>query len=177
MTTPTAWHHNVQEIPHAGISERRVAGEELRKAIAKELTIPACRKLIADYVIKNAGAGRFQLKGTLTAEFERECVITLEPLTEALNEPLDCLFVPPELMPQHQSEEEEAHAVEEIEPIVQQNIEIGRVIYEVIAAALDPYPRAPDAALALPNDVSANETREKPFAALKKLTEDRDAES
>jgi uncharacterized metal-binding protein YceD (DUF177 family) len=177
MTALARWHHKVHEIPRAGISELREAGDDLRQAIAKELRVPACRKLIADYVVKNAGAGRFQLKGTLTAEFERECVLTLEPLTESLKEPLDCLFVPPELIPQHQSEEEEAHAVEEIEPITSQDIEVGRIIYEVIAAALNPYPRASDAALALPASNAVDETRENPFAVLKNLTDDRDAES
>ncbi len=177
MTVLARWHHRTHDVPRSGVSEHRIAGDDLRASVAQELGVPACRKLIADYVIKNAGGGRFQLNGTVTAEFERECVLTLEPLIEELTEPLDCLFVPPELMPTPQSEEEEAHAVDEIEAITNQDIEVGRVIYETIAAALNPYPHAPDASLDLPAASTAQETRENPFAVLKKLTDDHDPES
>lgn len=177
MTALARWHHKVHEIPRSGVSEHRDAAQDLRTALAEELGVPACHKLIADYVIKNEGGGRFLLSGTVTATFERQCVLTLEPLTEEVTESLDCLFVPPELLPGPQSGEEEAHSVEEIELIGNQGIEVGRVIYETVAAALNPYPHAPEANLDLPAADTVSETRQNPFAVLKKLTDDRDAES
>ena len=177
MIALARWHHKIHEIPRSGVSEHREAAKDLRTAFAEELGIPACHKLLTDYVIKNAGGGRFQLNGTVTAVFERQCVLTLEPITEEVTEPLDCLFVPPELLPAPQSNEEEAHSVEEIEVIGTQGIEVGRVIYETVSAALDPYPRAPEASLELPAAKTGSETRQNPFAVLKNLTDDRDAES
>lgn len=84
--------------------------------------------------------------------------------------------MPPEHLPEKQSEEVEALAVEEIEPITQESIEVGRIIYEVISATLDPYPRAHDAELELSSDSTEQVSCEKPFAALQKLKDDSNAE-
>jgi uncharacterized metal-binding protein YceD (DUF177 family) len=177
MTALFCWRHKLDEIPRRGVSERRKAGDNLRRTIAKELGVQACIRLIAEYTIRNAGGGRFELKGTLDSEFSRVCVVSLSPITDTIKESLDCIFVPPEHLPERQSEEEEALAVEEIEPITQEAIEVGRIIYEVISATLDPYPRAHDAELELFSDSTEQVSRENPFAALQKLKDDSNAQS
>jgi hypothetical protein len=67
-----------------------------------------------------------------------------------------------------QHEETEALAAAELEPIVHDRIEVGRIVYEHVAAALDPYPRKEGASLEQA-DPEAGE-RESPFAVLSKLT-------
>ena len=177
MTALFCWRHKLDEIPRRGVSERRKAGDNLRRTIAEELGVQACIRLIAEYTIRNAGGGRFELKGTLDSEFSRVCVVSLSAITETIKEPIDCIFVPPDHLPERQSEEEEALAVEEIEPITQEAIEVGRIIYEVISATLDPYPRAHDAELELSSDSTEQVSRENPFAALQKLKDDSNAQS
>ena len=177
MTALFCWRHKLDEIPRRGVSERRKAGDSLRLTIAEELGVKACTRLIAEYSIRNAGGGRFELSGTLDSEFSRVCVVSLSPITETIKETLDCIFVPPEHLPERQSKEEEALAVEEIEPITKETIEVGRIIYEVIAATLDPYPRANDAELELSSDSTEQVSLENPFAALQKLKDDSNAES
>lgn len=177
MTALFCWRHKLDEIPRRGVSERRKAGDNLRRTIAEELGVQACIRLIAEYTIRNAGSRRFELKGTLDSEFSRVCVVSLSPITETITESLDCIFVPPEHLPERQSKEEEALAVEEIEPITKETIEVGRIIYEVISATLDPYPRAHDAELELSSDSTEQVSREKPFTALQKLKDDSNAES
>lgn len=177
MSTLENWRHKVHEIPRAGVSRRREANEDMRRSVAEELGEPACQKLVADYRIKNLGKGRFGLSGTVEAHFTRTCVITLEPVEEEVREELACVFVPPDHMPGQQAEEEEALSAEEYEPIENDVIGVGRVIFEVLAAGLNPYPRAEGASLdgiKGAEDEETVEERSNPFAALAQLKKDRD---
>ncbi len=171
MTPLSDWKIKVHEVPRAGITGRRQATEDECTAVAQTLGFPGCKSLIADYRIKNAGKGRFQLTGTLTAELVRTCVITLEPLNETVIEPLDCVFVPPEMMPADQREEEEVLTAEEFEPITSDTLDYGRIVFEVLSAGLNPFPRIEGAELDLPaqDETVPPQSSEHPFAALKKL--------
>jgi len=165
-----SWHHKVHEIPRAGIKQVREASPEIREELAHELAIPACNSLVADYRINNAGKGRFELKGRVKAELTRSCVITLEPIAEKIDEPIDCSFVPPGLIPENQTEEEEALAIEDLEPILQDRLDVGRIVYEVVAASMAPYPRIAGAEIdAAPDAEQEEESAKHPFAALEAL--------
>jgi hypothetical protein len=60
----------------------------------------------------------------------------------------------------------------EPEPIVAGQVAVGRIVFECLAAALDPFPRAPDAALdrleAAPSSAGADSSSS-PFSVLAKL--------
>ena len=117
------------------------------------------------------------MKGEVHAAVTQSCVVTLEPLIEDLSETLDCVFVPPEHMPGQQAEEEEALTAEEYEPITNDVLEVGRVVFEVVAAGLDPYPRQEGASLeAAPEEEAAesDDPQAHPFAALAQLKKNRD---
>jgi len=176
MSALNRWFHKVHEIPRTGIKQHREASPELCAEIARELDVPGCHQLIADYRIHNAGGGRFEMSGYVRAKFTRTCVVTLELIEETVEEPLDCAFVPPDLLPASQADEEEALSLEDLEPIRHDKIEAGRIIYETIAASIDPYPRAPDAALDTPCEPAADDDQNPhPFAALARL-KDSDAD-
>jgi hypothetical protein len=58
------------------------------------------------------------------------------------------------------------------EPIVAGQIAVGRVVYECLAAAIDPFPRAPGAALdrtSTAPDGGSSAKPESPFAVLAKI--------
>lgn len=170
MSVLDRWYHKVHEIPRAGVTQHRQASPELREELAADLDIPACNSLVADYRIQNAGKGRFELTGRVKAALMRTCIVTLEPVPEDIDEPLDCTFLPPEQIPNNQAEEEEALAVEEIEAIRHDRLEVGRVIYEVVAASMDPYPRTANAELEDATEGQAeDQSSEHPFAALSRL--------
>ncbi|MBU1212661.1 MAG: DUF177 domain-containing protein [Alphaproteobacteria bacterium] len=170
MSALNRWFHKVHDIPRTGIKQHREASPELCAEIAKELEVPGCHELIADYRIRNAGRGRFELSGWVSASFTRTCVVSLEPIEETVREPLDCAFVPSDQLPASQADEEEALSVEDLEPISHDKIEAGRIIYETIAASIDPYPRAPDATLDTPLEPGVDDAESPhPFAALARL--------
>lgn len=171
MSALRDWIHKVHQIPRSGLEERRDANEALCRQLAHELGVTAVNHLQASYRLQIAGKGRFSLSGTVNAEVTRQCIVTLDPISEIIAEPLDCTFVPPDALPQHQSEEEEALSLEDLEPIRNDVLDVGRVIFEVLVASLDPYPRTPGAELdEQPRGGAAEEaTLEHPFAALARL--------
>ena len=79
-------------------------------------------------------------------------------------------FWPPGAHDNSPSEEIEALTAAEIELLEHGLIDAGRIVYEQLAAGLNPYPRKPDAEFVPPADAQANDgAKINPFAVLAKL--------
>jgi hypothetical protein len=174
MSGELNWDHAVHDIPESGLStERRATPEELA-AIARELELVACSSLTATYTIMPTGGGHYRLSGRLQASLEQACVVTLEPVAEAIDETFDVSFWPEADIPEPASGEIDIDDEPEIEPIVAGQIQVGRVVSECLAGAIDPFPRKADAALervaASPRG-SIDDKSENPFAVLAKIKE------
>ncbi len=170
MTGPLTWTHRTTEIPEGGLHETRAATPAELAAIASELDLVSCEAMSADYVIKALGGGRYRMTGKLKARLTQECVVTLEPVQEAVAEELDVSFWPPDSLPQTGEEELEVSSAPEIEPIVHGEIEAGRVLFEILSASVDPYPRKPGARFEWEEAAGEEAAKEMgPFAALKNL--------
>jgi hypothetical protein len=77
----------------------------------------------------------------------QSCVVTLEPIDDTLEESFEATFWPREAMPPAESGELAIDDAPEPEAIIAGQIAIGRVVFESLAAALEPYPRKPGAVL------------------------------
>ncbi len=170
MSGPLAWSHRTLDIPDGGLHVAQSATPAECVAIARALGIVSCERLAADYLVRALGEGRFRLKGKLDACLTQECGVTLEPVPQSIEETLDVSFWPAETVPRGGEEEVEVLSAPEIEPIEHGQIEAGRVLFEILSASLDPYPRKPGARFdweEAPGEASPGATG--PFAALKKL--------
>ena len=174
------WTHLTAAIPAQGLDMRRSATAEQRQAVAAALELLGLERLDVRYRITQAARGRFRLTGKLKARVVQACIITLEPVSADLAEPFDAEFWPADAMPDATAVAPPAgdRAVLEDdgpEPIEHNQIDAGRIVFEALATALDPYPRAPGAALEWPEpaveDGAANgaPATGNPFAALAKL--------
>jgi hypothetical protein len=170
MTSPLAWSHRTTEIPEAGLHVRRAATVAECAAVAEDLDIVSCEALEADYGISALGEGRYRLKGRLTARVTRECVVTLQPVSEKVTEDVDVAFWPFNNLPGGGEEEMEVSSIPEVEAIEHGQIDAGRVLFEVLSASLDPYPRKPGARFEWEGKADEEQPSEGgPFASLKKL--------
>jgi len=151
--------------------------DELRE-IASLQDLKDLKSLVFTYTLRKASGGSVRLKGRLQAEATQTCVVTLEPVDAPIDTALEAEFWP--LRRIQSIEREQAEAGSETdpladwpEPIVDGTIDLGTLIYESFALALDPYPRREGAAFDWTEDQNAEgnapETRENPFAALEKL--------
>jgi hypothetical protein len=105
----------------------------------------------------------------LQADVEQACVVTLEPVRDQIREDFDIQLWPEEDLPVPESGLVDLNKVPEPEPIVNGQIEVGRIVFECLASAINPYPRRPGAIFVPPNAESREETADSPFAMLAKL--------
>ena len=153
--------------------ERRIsANPEERAALAKRFDLLAIARLEAVFSLKRAGGGVIHVSGELQAEVTQSCVVTLAPVPAKVAESFSADFADEDRrkMPDLDLDFE---ADDPPEPILNGHIDLGELAAEQLALALDPYPRAPDAAVPaeFSPDPDAEEPVERPinpFSILKK---------
>ncbi|WP_161140828.1 YceD family protein [Propylenella binzhouense] len=134
----------VGDISDQGRSYRIEADAVQRTALAQDLGIPAVESLAADLTLRPVRGSAFNVRGTLRARVVQTCVVSLEPVTQEVVEPVDVLLVQEESENRHQKEVF-VDALEADGPEVYRNgrIDLGVIVAEHLALGLDPYPRAP----------------------------------
>jgi uncharacterized metal-binding protein YceD (DUF177 family) len=172
MTVALTWDHAAQDIPQDGLTQDREATSEERAALARTLDLLACHSLTASYAITPTGLGRYTVSGSLRAQIEQTCGVTLEPVPDSIAETFNAVFWPPDDVPPPSSGEVGLDDDPEPEPIHAGRIDVGRIVYECLAAAIDPFPRAPgamfDASASGPAE-STGKNPDNPFAVLAKI--------
>ena len=112
------------------------------KAIAKMLDLATLGGLTLAYRLNHIGGGRLRLVGTLRANITQTCVISLDPVETRLDVPVEMEFWPAEPIAQSErSAAEFGSLFDWPEAIVDGRIDLGPVIYESLATAVDPYPK------------------------------------
>jgi uncharacterized metal-binding protein YceD (DUF177 family) len=172
MTAELVWDHPAKDVPETGFSATRAAASDELEAVARALGLIACPNLEASYTITPTGAGRYVLSGTLRAQVVQACVVTLDPVTGAIQESFEAYFWPEEDIAPPPGGVLDLDEAADPEPIVDGQIAVGRIVFEWLAESLDPYPRKPGATLDLREAAPAGGTGgkpESPFAVLANL--------
>jgi uncharacterized metal-binding protein YceD (DUF177 family) len=170
MSEPLAWSHRVSEIPEGGLHIARAASAAERATLAEALGVVSCEEARAEYVITALGRGRYRMAGKVATHLTQSCVVTLEPLTSQVVEAFDVEFWPADIVPGASHTEEEVLGLPDIEPIEHGVIDAGRVVFETLAAGVDPYPRKEGASFAWPEQAGPSGAgAASPFAKLKAL--------
>jgi hypothetical protein len=168
-TAELTWEHATRDIPQSGLLRQREAAPDELERVARALDLIACAKLTAAYAIAPTVDDRFRLSGRLRAEITQACVVTLEPVEGVVEDGFDVTFWPEENMPAPRSGVVDLDEELDPEPIVAGQIDVGRVVFECLAAAIDPFPRKEGATLdwraPAPAESGAG-TPESPFAVL-----------
>ena len=138
----------IARIPTGGRRFVITAEPEERAALAARLGVERIDRLVAEGTVRrHATEPLVTVEGRLEAEVTQLCVVTLEPVTSRVEASLLRLFAPG---PAPTVEEIVIDPLrEEIEPLEGDRLDLGEVVAEELALALDPYPRAPGAALVI----------------------------
>jgi uncharacterized metal-binding protein YceD (DUF177 family) len=154
-------------------------GAAERDAIAALLDLPRLDQLSFTFGFARRGQGRLALKGSLLARVTQTCVVTLEPVENTLDVPVEIEFWPASQIKAYAETADEAasHGVLDWpEPIDDGKIDLGPIIYQTLATSLDPYPKREGASFSWSEADSETPSREEekgPFAALKQLKQRR----
>lgn len=172
--TALDWVHLTTEIPEAGRRFARTATAAECARVAEELGLAGCERIDVTVQIRPLSGGRFRATGHIGADVVQSCVVTLEPVAQTIDEPFDVTFSPDADESREVSSEREILSEPDVEPLADGRIEVGRVAYELLASALDPYPRklGADLTQVAPPSVLGDEAgtaAPNPFAVLAKL--------
>ncbi len=166
MTIARDWVHPILAIPSQGLEATRQADEAQRAELAQRLGILQVDELKVSYRIEVCGKRSYQLSGALTARVVQSCVVTLDPVTSTLVEDIDTQFRDQEQVVAADQGEQAILALEDVEPIDHDQINVGGVVIDVLLTALDPYPRAVGARLEPTEPEGDDDPQQGPFAAL-----------
>lgn len=161
----------VEKIAPAGSEHTIEATSEERRALAERFGIAAIHSLSARFVAIPWQGGGVQLRGEISAEVELVSVISLEPFSTRVSEPVVRYFQA-SLSPGHRPAVLGVESLEGEEPDVISggSIDLGEVAAESLALGLDPYPRKPGEVFHDATQQAEEERRqESPFAVLSRL--------
>ena len=160
----------IEEVTEAGRHFDLVADASTRAAVARVAGLRDLPRLEASFDVTRRGADGLHVTGLVSATVGQDCVVTLEPLTNEVEEKVDLNFVPRRaaLREEGDSESEPREPKwDDPEPLVGGIVDLAALATEFLILGLDPYPRKPGAVFDPP---APAEPEDGPFAALAKLT-------
>ena len=170
MNTADPWRVPVavSQIPETGLHREFEADLMERRAMAEIAGLREIASARASFDMTLKSGGRVHVTGHVVARVGQTCVVTLDPIDNEIDEPVDLMFAPPEQIRLSNLVDEGAESETEIpdppEPIINGVIDLGRVATDALFLAVNPYPRKPDAVFE--PHVEATDPRDHPFAAL-----------
>lgn len=162
------WSHAIVDVPAQGLDYKRAANSQEKAEIAKELGLSALDRLETDYRLAAISGGGWRLSGTLSADVVQSCVITLEPVPERIEEAFKVEFWR-DLDEPEGGEDKSVLEGADVEALEGDAIPAGRIVFESLSAALDPYPRKEGASLAWQDPKAEEPEKITPFSVLAKL--------
>jgi len=162
----------VAQLPDTGLHREFEASQAVRDAMADLAGLREMLFASASLDVTPKGGGRVHVTGRVRARIGQTCVVSLDPIENDLDEPIDLIFAPPEQIPElaelvDEAAENEGDIPDPPEPIENGIIDLGRLATDALFLAIDPYPRRPDAVFE--PLVEADDPEDHPFAALKAL--------
>jgi hypothetical protein len=157
----------LSDIPEGGRHYDLAPDDGTRAELAKLAGLRALPRLDATFDVSRDGAHGLRVTGHVEALVGQNCVVTLEPMENKVEETVDLVFVPAREL----SAEENASAGDVVdpdapEPLAGDRVDLGKIATEFLLLGIDPYPRKPGATFE-PLPVDDDGTH--PFAALAAL--------
>jgi len=175
MNAPFSRTIETSAIPATGL-DRSISADpaELAK-LGEAYGIPEVRALAADLELSHERGGVIRVRGRVTADIVQACVVSLVPVAQSIDEPIDIRLVEAgsrraEAAPRPGAE----LAIDPGDPdppdiLPGPTIDLGAIAVEHFLLAVDPYPRAPGAALPPEAADPSPGASDSPFTALARL--------
>lgn len=162
--SPVSYVVNVARLPRAGLPVWLEADDEQRAGLAREHDLLGVERFRLDLVLSPWKGDGVKVAGRVSAKISQSCVITLEPVTAEIDEPVDTVFVPERsslAVPGWIGRGEmmlDAEGPDAPETFSGDSIDVGALAEEFFSLAIDPYPRKPGATL--PEETGAEPARD-----------------
>lgn len=143
MTAPLEFSRpiRVTHLPAAGLALRLEATAGECVALAARLGLLALHGFWSELSLTPETAGGVRVTGTLNASVEQACVVSLEPVSQRVHEAFTL-----RILREGETPSEDPDSEDEVETL-DGRAELGEVLAQLLALALDPYPRLEGAEL------------------------------
>jgi uncharacterized metal-binding protein YceD (DUF177 family) len=162
---------DVTRVPPQGSTEKISAETKERAVLAVRFGLPAIHALTAELQVSRWRGEGLKIKGRFTLDLEQTCVVSLDIFRSTLTDTFESYFLPAKAAA---GADEAAIEEGDAEPFENGIIDMGEVVAEAAALALDPYPRKPGITFADVVDGGASRdepVQSNPFAGLRRLKE------
>lgn len=173
QTYTTTFYYVAKLSPHKPVAFNLTPDSEKCEAIAQSLGLTTLRKLRFKGELKASGKTDWLVSGELGATVVQPCIVTLDPVTTRIDQPVSRLFM--KKMPEQQSSGDglEMHEDDTLEPLGE-IIDIESIMIESLALALPDYPRSENGVqeqqnFAEPGVTPMTDEDTRPFAGLSAL--------
>ena len=139
------------------------ASPEEMAGLARRFGLPGLDDMHANLTIAPHSLG-FLIEGSVCAKVEQRCAISNAPIISQVQAPISYLAISEDADIDLETVEE-AFGVAEAERVEASGIDLGELAAQYLGLAIDPFPRAPGAAL----DSRHAGEKQNPFAVLAKL--------
>jgi uncharacterized metal-binding protein YceD (DUF177 family) len=154
----------LSDVPETGRHLDLIADEAARADIANLANLRDVSRLEAIFDVTLHGNGGLHVKGHVQAMVGQVCVVTLEPIDNEIDEPIDLMFVPEATLAGFM---EAASAADNApEPLIDRVVDLGAIATEFLLLGINPYPRNAGAEFQAP---PAGSEPAHPFAVLATL--------
>ena len=154
----------LDEVPETGHHVTLEADAATRASLAKVAGVDAVEHLAAMFDITREGPG-LHVVGAVNGTVRQTCVVTLDPVVNAIDEAVDLVFRP-EQGAATPADRKHSDTDNQPEALVDGAVDLGAVATEFLVLGVDPYPRKPGVSFA---PTAAGEAAARPFAALEAL--------
>src|SRR5215471_8602440 len=169
---------DIERMGPSGAALEITASESERAALAKRFGFLGLPAFSARVTVDRRPGGQVVVEGRLRGRIVQACVLTLDPVTQDLDETFRIVFKK-DLLDERDPESGEAVVSAQAdapEPLMGNLLDVGEIVAEQLSLAADPYPRRPGAKLedVLPKPRREGrrghaEQRRHPFAGLAAL--------
>jgi len=168
---------HLDRLPAGGVALDITASRTEAAALAQRFGFAAIETLAARVTVDRKPSGLVSIEGRLRARIVQDCVVTLDPVEQVIDEPFRLSLAPRSHFSVGADGELEVSADPDApDPLEGNLLDVGELVAEHLALVADPYPRRPGVSLeeVLDRKAADREVRSSPFAVLDRLRRDPD---
>ena len=154
VSSPVSFPVHVARLPRKGMRVEIEADDAQRAALAAAHGLEAVDSFRAELDVTAWKKGGVKVEGRVRARIVQACIVSLEPVEQAVDEDVSALYLPEGsklALPQRSAEGEmilDPEGEDGPEPFSGDSIDVGQLAEEFFALGIDPYPRKAGAAIA-----------------------------
>jgi hypothetical protein len=164
---PVSYRVNVAHLPRLGLPVWLDADEAQRAALAAAHGLQSVESFRLDLTLAPWKSHGVRVTGTVKAAITQSCIITLDPVPAAIDEPVETVLVPegsklaaPRWAEHNAEMILDAEGPDAPETFTGDAIDVGALAEEFFALAIDPYPRKEGASIEAVRNPAASDEAE-----------------